>query len=196
MAVDYAKRGAPKKKKPAAKAKPAARGATRKPANRKGAKPAVPIRALLVTLAVIALFVAFLWFLKNGDAPEPVIDDESGTVSAPVLEPLPEIPAERWQYIEELESQQLEVEVPELAESRRRLMQCASFRSHAEADTLRARIAMAGYESQIRETTGSNGRWFRVILGPFDNLRDAQRTNNQLQRTGIYGCQIWLWNLD
>ncbi|RUO36965.1 cell division protein FtsN [Aliidiomarina shirensis] len=196
MAVDYAKRGAPKKKKPVGKGKPAARGATRKPANQKGAKSPVPIRALLVTLVVIAVFVSFLWFLKKGDMPTPVVDEPVDTVSAPALEPLPEIPAERWQYIEELESQQVEVEVPELAESRRRLMQCASFRSHADADNLKARIAMAGYESQIRETTGSNGRWFRVILGPFDNLRDAQRTNNQLQRTGIYGCQIWLWNLD
>lgn len=191
MAVDYAKRGAPKKRKPAA------RGATRKPATRKGAKSnSVPIRALLVTLVVIALFVSFLWFLKKGDTPEPLADEQTETVSAPALEPLPEISAERWQYIEELESQQIEVEVPEIAESRRRLMQCASFRSHAEADALRARIAMAGFESQVRETTGSNGRWFRVILGPFENLRAAQRTNNQLQRTGIYGCQIWLWNLD
>ncbi|RUO20969.1 cell division protein FtsN [Aliidiomarina iranensis] len=195
MAVDYAKRGAPKKKKPAAKAKPAARGATRKSAKAKNG-PGVPIGALLVTLVVIALFVAFLWFLKSGEAPDPGVTEQGPAAATEELEPLPEIPAERWQYIEELESQQIQVEVPEQAESRRRLMQCASFRSHEEADNLKARIAMAGFESQIRETTGSNGRWFRVILGPFDNLRDAQRTNNQLQRTGIYGCQIWLWNLD
>lgn len=193
MAVDYAKRGAPKKRKPAGKKQPPKRGAARKSAA-KGNNPP-PLRAIAVTAIVVAVFVAFLWFLKSDKNVE-LATGESGGVSAPPLEPLPEIPAERWQYIEELQTRQVEVEVPEAAEARRRLMQCGSFRNVNDADALRARIAMAGFESQVRESHGSNGRWYRVILGPFENLRAAQRTSNQLQRAGIHGCQIWLWNLD
>lgn len=192
MAVDYAKRGAPKKRKPAAKKNAPKRSPARKNSSR-NAQPKIPFKALFITVIVVGVFVSFLWFLKSDRNAELA---EGTAVTVPSLEPLPEFSAERWQYIEELENREVEVEVPEIAESRRRLMQCGSFRSFADAETLKARIAMAGFESQVRETHGSNGRWFRVILGPFENLRAAQRTNNQLQRTGVYGCQIWLWNLD
>lgn len=192
MAVDYAKRGAPKKRTPAPKKNAPKRGAARKNTSR-SSQPRVPFKALFITVIVVGVFASFLWFLQSDKNTQLA---EGVNVTAPVLEPLPEIPAERWQYIEELENRQVEVDVPEIAESQRRLMQCGSFRSFADAETLKARIAMAGFESQVRETHGSNGRWFRVILGPFENLRAAQRTNNQLQRTGVYGCQIWLWNLD
>lgn len=198
MAVDYAKRGNPKKKN------------TRKSSPRKGAavrkknqsqQPA-PFKVVFLLILVIVVFTAFLWFLRNGgeegvtDAGSAGVETPAATVVAPKLDPLPEIPQERWGYISDLENKQVEVDVPEAAESRRRLMQCGSFRQFADADNLRARIAMHGFESQVRESTGSNGRWYRVILGPFENLREAQRVNNQLQRSGIYGCQIWLWNLD
>ncbi|MCL4409734.1 MAG: SPOR domain-containing protein [Gammaproteobacteria bacterium] len=197
MAVDYAKRGNPKKK-PTRKSSPR-KGAVRK---KNQSQQSAPFKVVFLLILVIAVFTAFLWFLRNGG--EEVIPSVSSgspesatpTVVAPQLDPLPEVPQERWGYISDLENKQVEVDVPESAESRRRLMQCGSFRQFGDADNLRARIAMHGFESQVRESHGSNGRWYRVILGPFENLREAQRVNNQLQRSGIYGCQIWLWNLD
>lgn len=205
MAVDYAKRGNPKNNKKRGSKPGARKSAKRGGAVRKGAsqqQPA-PVKVVVLVVLVVAVFTAFLWFLRHGGEEQiPALDEPvtsetpAPTVTAPDLDPLPEIPAERWGYISELEQKQVEVEVPETAESRRRLMQCGSFRQFSDADNLRARIAMHGFESQVRESTGSNGRWYRVILGPFENLRAAQRVNNQLQRSGIYGCQIWLWNLD
>ncbi|TRW48319.1 cell division protein FtsN [Aliidiomarina halalkaliphila] len=198
MPVDYAKKGAPKKRKPAAKSRNSggrSGGAVR---NRKGNGPQKPpIKQVVITLLVVLAFGVGLWMLKNGE-PEVVVSAQDSPNAAPEreLDPLPEKPEERWQYIRELENRTVEVDVPERQESRPRLMQCGSFRNFNDADTLRANIAMQGFESQVRESHGSNGRWFRVILGPFENLRAAQRVNNQLQRGGIYGCQIWLWNLD
>jgi len=189
--VDYAKRSAPKKKKKNTKGgskKRSSRGAVRQ---RKQTSPITLGRVLLV-LAIFIAFIFGLWFLKDR-SPEAV---SSPVAPEAALDALPEIPEERWRYPEELENKQVEVDVPERAESQPRLMQCGSFRSFADAESLRARIAMQGMESQVRESHGSNGRWFRVILGPFDNLREAQRANNQLQRAGVHGCQIWLWNLD
>ncbi|MCC5854757.1 MAG: SPOR domain-containing protein [Idiomarina sp.] len=125
--------------------------------------------------------------MRGGEAPPPVIP------VAPAEDPLPEMPEERWRYIQELENKQVEVVVPERAEAHPRLMQCGSFRREAEADALRAQIAFIGLESQIRRTEGTQGMWYRVVLGPFENQRAAQRTNNQLQRAGVHGCQIWNW---
>ncbi|HAS15760.1 MAG TPA: cell division protein FtsN, partial [Idiomarina abyssalis] len=56
---------------------------------------------------------------------------------------LPEKSAERWRYIEELESKEVEVDVPEREVGPPKLMQCGSFRQQADAERLRAQIAMA-----------------------------------------------------
>lgn len=197
MPVDYAKKGAPKKRKPTGNGRgqgARSKGGVRKQ-NQRGQKP--PVKKILLALIALSGFAYGLWYLKNAE-PERIVSRQD-TPSLPrerALDPLPEKPEERWTYIRELETHTVEIDVPERQEARRRLMQCGSFRIHSDAETLRARIAMQGFESQIRESHGSNGRWFRVILGPFENLREAQRVNNQLQRAGIYGCQIWLWNLD
>ena len=216
MPVDYAdKKPKPKRKpakRPVGKAKKAAsrggRGSRATTGRRGPQKP--PLRLLGLALAIVALFVIALWWLKDNQQPEgpesPILftdtdrfeQPETGAGSAPAtLDALPDAPQERWQYIEELENHSVEVVVPEREESRRRLMQCGSFRSASDAQELRARIAMAGYESQVRQTQSTeHGVWYRVILGPFDGLRPAQTVNNQLRRNNVHGCQIWYWNLD
>ena len=55
---------------------------------------------------------------------------------------------------------------------------------------------MAGLESQVRSSEGKNGLWYRVILGPYETKRAAERDRHKLQRAKIYGCAIWNWNLD
>ncbi|MGX5914868.1 SPOR domain-containing protein [Aliidiomarina sp. Khilg15.8] len=206
MSVDYADKGKPAKRKAPKKGRPPGRS---QQASRRGKKPQPgPARwkLILLALVIVGLFVAALWFLNTsssddedagGEASaEPVIFTESA--SQPETEDaLPQAPQERWQYIHELENREVEVIVPERKESARRLMQCGSFRRENDAQSLRAQIAMQGMEAQVRRTVSEqHGAWYRVILGPFDNLRAAQSANNQLRRANIHGCQIWLWNLD
>lgn len=187
--MDYANRK-PKKqpKRNASKKKPAARGATR----RQTESRQVPWLVIVIAIALIGAFTYGLVSINgssNGSAQTPV-------VQPPPKDLLPEKPQERWQYIEELESKEVEVDVPERELGPPKLMQCGSFRQQADAERLRAQIAMAGLESQVRATTGSNGLWYRVILGPYQTKRDAERDRHKLQRAQIYGCAIWNWNLD
>lgn len=217
MSVDYADKGKPAKRKTPKKGRPPGRN---RQASRRGKKPQPgPARwkLLLLALVVVVAFIAALWFLtrNSGDneadsgaggetRAEPVIFTESTKQSANQADAqsgdqdtLPKAPQERWQYIHELENREVEVIVPERKESARRLMQCGSFRRENDAQSLRAQIAMQGMEAQVRRTVSeTHGAWYRVILGPFDNLRAAQSANNQLRRANIHGCQIWLWNLD
>lgn len=208
MAVDYADKGKPKRKQNKRKA-PEKRTKTSQGANRRGKKPSPgrPLGLIAMALLIVGLFIAGLVWLKgnnerNAGPDEPILfkkEAEAELVAPPqaTLDALPEAPQERWQYIEELENHQVEIIVPEREEARRRLMQCGSFRREADAQELRARIAMAGYESQVRRTeSAEHGAWYRVILGPFDGVRPAQTVNNQLRRNNVHGCQIWYWNLD
>ena len=72
-------------------------------------------------------------------------------------------------------------------------MQCGSFRTHQQAETLKAKIAFAGLISEIKKTTGSNGIWYKVRLGPYETKRHAESDKNKLKRINIVGCGIWGW---
>lgn len=187
MAVDYArkkpKKRAPAKRKPKSVAKPRVGAVRNQPAQRIS-----KIRAIII-LIVVAAFIKGLVYLRVSNQKHPA--EQAETVITE--DQLPELPEERWSYIKELESKEVEVVVPERAASRPRLIQCASFRNKADAESMRAQIAFIGLEAEIRATQGEKGMWYRVILGPYENQRAAQKTTHTLQRGGVHNCQIWNW---
>lgn len=65
-------------------------------------------------------------------------------------------------------------------------LQAASFRAHADAEKLRARLALKGFKSvtQAREVEGK-GIFYRVRLGPYADRRKAKNAKTQLQRMGV-----------
>lgn len=152
------------------------------------------LRLGVVTLILLG-FAYWLWSIKD-NASEP---DNSIPVEPVVKkseDSLPELPEEEWEYIKTLPGYEVEVDVAEQVKSDKRyLMQCASFRTRPQAEEMRAKIAFQGFEAQIRNSSGQNGDWFRVILGPFDSKRAAERTRHALRKSNVTTCQIWFWNL-
>ncbi|NVK55606.1 MAG: SPOR domain-containing protein [Alteromonadaceae bacterium] len=189
---DYVSRGrAPQKKntKKATKKTTAKRG-------RQQQEPAATVPWLTVAIVVLLLlgFAYFLWSIK--DNADPGTAQPLTVEPAPAKDELPELPEEEWEYIKTLPGYEVEVDVAEQVQSDKRyLMQCASFKTRAQADEMRAKIAFQGLEAQIRRSDGANGEWFRVILGPFDAKRDAERAKHSLRKVNITTCQIWYWNL-
>lgn len=157
-------------------------------------KAPVPWLRIIVTLALIIAFAYFLWSIRNSAEEQPEVLQEPEKEQQ---EALPAPPEEEWEFVETLPQQTVEVELPEEVDSDIRwLMQCGSFRSADQAEQMRAKIAFQGLESQIRPSDGKNGRWYRVILGPYDRKRAAERDRHAIQKTGITTCQVWNWNLD
>ncbi|MBO1256944.1 SPOR domain-containing protein [Alteromonas sp. 5E99-2] len=192
---DYVSRGktnsANKKKPQKAKKQPSKSHA--KAAEQNNPQMLLWIR-LGVVIALLLGFAFWLWSIKD-KAPEPdnivepaiAVKNEDG---------LPELPEEEWNYIKSLPGYEVEVDETEASKSDKRyLMQCASFRTRAQAEEMKAKIAFQGFEALIRSASGKNGDWFKVILGPFDAKRDAERTRHALRRANITTCQIWFWNL-
>ncbi len=65
-------------------------------------------------------------------------------------------------------------------------LQAASFRKHADAEKLRARLALKGHSSVTQaRTTENNGTFYRVRLGPYRDKRKAKTAKNKLQRLGV-----------
>ena len=142
-------------------------------------------------LAVIAvvLIMGFIGFFMFGVEKPPAAQ----TVHKPVqkkMDALPEKPQPIWEYENTLKTKQITVDIPEEEEqSRPYQMQCASFRAQGDAESLKAKIAFQGLTSQVMKT----GNWYRVILGPYERKRLAEKHRHKLQRAKINGCQIWYW---
>ncbi len=61
------------------------------------------------------------------------------------------------------------------------IIQVASFRKREQADALKAKLALSGFESKIQSIKiGSGETWYRLYLGPFNNRLAAEDTHQKL----------------
>jgi cell division protein FtsN len=65
------------------------------------------------------------------------------------------------------------------------ILQAGSFRNHADADRVRALIAMQGVESKIQKVTIDRDTWHRVRVGPITNLQQLEETRSKLRNARI-----------
>lgn len=71
------------------------------------------------------------------------------------------------------------------------VLQAGSFRSEADADRLRAKLALAGLESDIQTVTiDENQTWHRVRIGPFTNLERLNAARRRLAENDIQALVI------
>ncbi|MBM69187.1 MAG: sporulation protein [Haliea sp.] len=94
-------------------------------------------------------------------------------------------PKPRFDFYTMLPEQTIDVEVeptevaqqpnvaPPPAESY--VLQAGSFRQREDADRRRAELLLLGLEPSVEESTGDNGRWFRVYLGPYTTHAQMSR---------------------
>lgn len=65
-------------------------------------------------------------------------------------------------------------------------VQAASFRQQADAEKLRARLALKGFKSITQaRTSEKTGTFFRVRLGSYPDRRKAKTVKNKLQKLGV-----------
>ena len=167
------------------------------PYKKKSAEPTsiVPVKVKLIGAIVILLVTAFaysLWFLKTNTVTKDPIQTQE-PVATKKEQRLPEPPKEKWTYVENLKTKKIEVGQYEVKQNGPYKMQCGSFKTHPQAETLKARMAFAGIESKIQTAQGKNNIWYKVVLGPYERKRAAEEDKHKLRNNKINGCQIWLW---
>jgi cell division protein FtsN len=179
---DYVSRSQNKKKSPyKAKAAPA---------------PTFTLKLKLTLLLVIVLIGGFgygLWSIKD-NKPQPVPEEVSQGITKTTTEKsLPTPPKEKWAYVDDLKSKEVEVGQYEVKIKGPYKLQCASFRTLKQAEVLKATIAFTGLTSKIGSAKGSSGTWYKVFLGPYPRKRQAEKDKHKLTSNNINGCKIWLW---
>ena len=70
-------------------------------------------------------------------------------------------------------------------------LQAGSFASEADAESLKARLAMAGWEAAIQPVSlPDKGARYRVRLGPYDNTDELNRIKSELAKRGFEAAVI------
>lgn len=72
------------------------------------------------------------------------------------------------------------------------VLQAGSFSAHADADRRRAELALHGIESQIQRVTIDDKTYFRVRIGPTDDLDELNLLRSRLRAAQIDALRIRL----
>jgi cell division protein FtsN len=65
------------------------------------------------------------------------------------------------------------------------ILQVGSYRNFADADRLRAKLAIQGVESSIQKISVEGDEWNRVRIGPITNLNKLEDTRRKLREAQI-----------
>ena len=105
----------------------------------------------------------------------------------------------RFDFYTLLPKQEVVIPESEILEEQQRMapkenviysIQAGSFRRYADADALKARLALLGIEAEIQSVQGKEETWQRVRIGPFNSSRELNRVRNRLNSNNISSLVI------
>ncbi len=124
--------------------------------------------------------------LRNTESPDPDVN-ESGAA---------EEPAKTYDFYDQLPK--FEVLVPErekdvkrdvrdVPETRRGtyVLQAGSYKNFADADRIRAQLALQGVESKVQKVTVDNDTWHRIRIGPISKLEELNKLRATLRKADV-----------
>lgn len=194
-----------------------ARRAPKKQARRNGGS-GIPgwiwllVGLLVGALAVAVMFLRGQWDLPDGNLPTP--NPEARAPAATEEEPVAQKPAAeprkpKYEFFDVLRdkefvipdaelnaqaqaeaSRPVDVAVPANADSVRYLIQAGAFRSSADAEALKARIALTGEVARVEAAEIAGGTLYRVRLGPYPNAGSLAQAKQALGSHGIDAVAI------
>lgn len=173
------------------------RGQKKRPVAKKKQHTPTPWFKISIAVLLLAGFAYGLWYLntastlESSSKPSKAVEVKQIEVEQ---EALPVLEEEQWEFIEGLPEYSVEVDQQEYESNKEYQMQCGSFRKQSQAQELKANIAFAGLSSQVLKSNGKNGVWYRVVLGPYENKRAAERDRHTLRNQRVNHCKIWYWN--
>ena len=70
------------------------------------------------------------------------------------------------------------------------VLQAGSYRGFADADRIRAQLALAGVESKVQTVTVDTDTWYRVRIGPITHLDELNRIRTRLRQAEVEALVI------
>jgi cell division protein FtsN len=147
------------------------------------------VLGLMLGLGIAAGVVFYVNDVTIKSPDLPVVEREPRVAPSSTVDPVVEDEAEdRFEFYEGLPEQGKVVE-PRIEQKKRSVknkeiffLQVAALSNLADADNLKARLALLSFESKIQELVTSDGRTlYRVRVGPFDELSTLEEVKVQLE---------------
>ena len=70
------------------------------------------------------------------------------------------------------------------------VLQAGSYKNFADADRVRAKLALLGIESKVQKVSVENDTWYRIRIGPFSKLDDLNRVRQNLHKADVDALEI------
>lgn len=95
-------------------------------------------------------------------------------------------PADRTAEVKPAEANKVAMIKPDAAVDDKWIyyLQAGAFREQADAESIKAKLALQGYEANISERLSDNGPLYRVRIGPFNQLDALNRVRGKLSDGG------------
>ena len=186
----------------------------RRPARRKK-QQAYPGWVWMIFGLAIGLSVAFAVYVKDRDpeattvarqtppaSMQGAIDDNGENASDEVADE-PESPKDRFDFYKMLPAFEMSVDSAGPVESRDvepqaieepgvYMLQAGSFSTHNDADRRKATLALHGIEARVQRANVENRDYYRVYIGPIDDLDQLNVTRSRLRAANIDVMRIRL----
>ncbi|MDE1922972.1 MAG: SPOR domain-containing protein [Gammaproteobacteria bacterium] len=65
------------------------------------------------------------------------------------------------------------------------VLQAGSYKNFADADRIRAQLALQGIESKVQKVSVDNDTWHRIRIGPVSDLKELNRMRAILRKSNI-----------
>jgi cell division protein FtsN len=65
------------------------------------------------------------------------------------------------------------------------VLQAGSYKNFADADRVRAQLALQGIESKVQKVTVDNDTWHRIRIGPISKLDELNRLRQILRKSDV-----------
>lgn len=157
--------------------------------------PAISFKVKMIALFLFVALPSFgylLWSIKDKQPDIVTTPKVAKTVKAKSTE-LPKLPEEKWTYVDDLKSKEVEVGEYKVTQKGPYKLQCASFKTSKQAQALKAKIAFTGLEAKVSKSIGTSATWYKVYLGPYPKKRGAEKDKHKLKNNSVRGCKIWNW---
>ena len=132
-------------------------------------------------------------FLNKAKPPERAASDTGKSVAKPDEKTTQQVDKPRFDFYkilpgaeEPMTEQQIKQAAKPGAPADHYLLQAGAFQNPADADNLKARLALLGVEAGVEPVNlAEKGTWYRVRVGPYTKVDEINRLRQTLAQNGI-----------
>ena len=149
----------------------------------------------------LAIAVGIAWymnktpipFLNKARPPEKAATEPGKALAKPDEKTTQQVEKPRFEFYKILPGAEEPVTEREIKQAAKRgapaenyLLQAGSFQNPADADNLKARLALLGVEAGVEPINlAEKGTWYRVRVGPYSKVDEINRLRQTLAQNGI-----------